>query len=136
MIIFDYVSHIIIGLLVGYGLDYFLLRFTLLEMLFYYGFIIVGSVLPDIDTPKSYLGHKFKSLSSFIYEVFGHRTLTHSILLITVSFFIITITWGINTAIAGLTIGSVMHVLGDMLDGKVACLYPINKKKIGFMVKK
>jgi inner membrane protein len=133
VVVFDYISHIIIGCLVGFGLDYFLLRFTLLEIIFYYGFIIIGSVLPDIDTPKSYLGHKFKLLSNFIFEVFGHRTLTHSILLMTILFFISVMFWGINTIIAGLTIGSVMHVLGDMLTGKVACLYPFNKNKIGFI---
>jgi len=133
VIVFDYISHIFIGLLFGYGLDYFLLKFTLLEMVLYYFFIIIGSLLPDIDTPKSYLGHKFKLLSSFIFQVFGHRTLTHSILLITIIFFIVVIIWGMNTIIVGLTIGIVMHILGDMLTGKVACLYPMNKKKIGFL---
>ena len=135
MVIFEYYEHIAIGILTGYGLHYFLLRFTLLEMIFYYAFIVVGSLLPDIDTPKSYIGHKFKLLSTIIFQIVGHRTLTHSILLITIIFIIVSLIWGINTIIVGLTIGSVMHVLGDMLTGKVACLYPINKKKIGFIKK-
>jgi len=133
VIVFGYFEHIIIGILTGYGLHYFLLEFKLLEMILFYLFIIIGSLLPDIDTPKSYLGHKFKLLSSFIFEVFGHRTVTHSILLMTMIFFIVSLIWGLNTIIVGLTIGSVMHVLGDMLTGKVACLYPVNKKKIGFI---
>lgn len=40
----------------------------------------IGSLLPDIDTPYSYLGSRFKLISIPIYKIFGHRTITHSLL--------------------------------------------------------
>lgn len=52
VIILDWFSHISFAVLIGFGLDYLILDFTILEMILYYVFIVIGSVLPDIDTPK------------------------------------------------------------------------------------
>ena len=41
--------------------------------------VAAGSVLPDIDTEASIVGHVFHRLSGFIERKFGHRTLTHSV---------------------------------------------------------
>jgi inner membrane protein len=41
--------------------------------------VAAGSVLPDIDTGASIVGHAFHRLSGFIERKFGHRTLTHSV---------------------------------------------------------
>ena len=38
----------------------------------------VGSLIPDLDHPKSYLGKKFKTLSNTLNKLFGHRGLTHT----------------------------------------------------------
>lgn len=43
-----------------------------------YPFIILGAILPDIDTPNSYIGKLFLPVSRFLEKNFGHRTLTHS----------------------------------------------------------
>jgi inner membrane protein len=41
---------------------------------------LLGSSLPDIDCPNSFLGRIFSGVSSWINSKYGHRTITHSIL--------------------------------------------------------
>ena len=126
----NYMEHISVNIIVCFGLDYFLLDFNIIESVFFYTAVILGSILPDIDTPKSYLGHKFKILSTILYEAFGHRTLTHSILFITIVFFISALFTGVNSVNAGLMLGSLLHILGDMTTASgVAAIYPVSRKK-------
>ena len=40
----------------------------------------VGSLLPDIDHPSSYLGKRHKMVSGVTNKAFGHRGITHSLL--------------------------------------------------------
>ena len=42
--------------------------------------LVVGSLLPDIDTTTSGTGRFVKPVSKLIETKFGHRTLTHSLL--------------------------------------------------------
>ncbi|WP_018250272.1 metal-dependent hydrolase [Orenia marismortui] len=44
-------------------------------------FIILGSLLPDIDHPQSTIGRVFFFISHPINKSFGHRNLTHSLVL-------------------------------------------------------
>lgn len=126
-------EHIGVGLAVCFGLDYLLLDFNIVETVLFYISVIIGSVLPDIDTPKSYLGHKLKIISTVIYELLGHRTATHSILVITVLFFISVLFSGINAINSGLVLGALLHSLGDMTTySGVAAIYPISKKRYKF----
>ncbi|VEB43121.1 Inner membrane protein ydjM [Chromobacterium violaceum] len=41
---------------------------------------LAGSLLPDIDHPKSWLGRRIPFLSRPISYLFGHRGITHSLL--------------------------------------------------------
>lgn len=130
----NYMEHIAVGLFVCFGLDFFLIKFTIIETVLYYIGVTIGSILPDIDTPKSYLGHKFKFISTIINQAFGHRTATHSILVITVLFFISVIAFGMNTFNVGLMLGALFHVLGDMTTHSgVAVVYPVSKKRYKFI---
>lgn len=116
--------------MVGYGLDYLLLNFTFKEMLFYYAFIVIGSVLPDIDTPYSYLGKRLRPISDIIYKTLGHRSATHSIIIITIAFFVGVLIWDINAIIVGLLIGTLIHILGDTATPQGVCIaWPLNKKR-------
>lgn len=127
-------EHIAVGIIVCFGIDYLLLDFNIIETVFFYAAVIFGSVLPDIDTPKSYLGHNFKILSTIISETFGHRTVTHSILVITVLFFISVLFTGINSINTGLVLGALLHSIGDMTTAHgVAAIYPISKEKYKFI---
>ncbi len=42
--------------------------------------VTLGSVLPDIDEPKSYIGRRSKGVSVVVKRLFGHRGMMHSIL--------------------------------------------------------
>lgn len=42
--------------------------------------VCLGSLLPDIDHPKSYLGQKSRVVSEVTNKTFGHRGATHSLL--------------------------------------------------------
>jgi inner membrane protein len=45
---------------------------------------IIGAILPDIDHTKSLIGKIFYPLSKAIYRNFGHRTITHSLLIFSI----------------------------------------------------
>ena len=47
---------------------------------FYFIAAGVGSLLPDIDHPKSVVGKALKPISMFISSIFGHRGITHSLI--------------------------------------------------------
>ena len=50
--------------------------------LFGVGVLTIGALLPDIDTPKSFLGRIFFFVSHKIESKLGHRTITHSIIFV------------------------------------------------------
>lgn len=132
MIVFDnYQEHLSVAIITGIALDYFLLDLTLVDLVLFYPALFLGALYPDIDTPESYLGHKFSFISEPIFECIGHRTITHSIFLMTILFYIAYLLLGMNAFLSGFTIGFMTHVLGDLTNGKVAILYPLRKKKYG-----
>lgn len=132
MIVFDnYQEHLSVAIITGIALDYFLLDFTLVEIMLFYPALLLGALYPDIDTPNSFLGHRFNFISEPIFECIGHRSITHSIFLMTIFFCIAYLVWGINAILAGFTLGFLTHVLGDLTNGRVQILYPMSKKKFG-----
>lgn len=104
--------------------------------------VMVGSLLPDIDHPRSKIGSKFPFvlIAYPLYLLFGHRQGTHSPLFVMMIAFISFSTYWLfnDTAYAsyllwmaiGATVGTLSHVVGDgFFDGGVPLLYPISKKK-------
>ncbi|MDF2879478.1 MAG: hypothetical protein K0R54_35 [Clostridiaceae bacterium] len=120
---------------------------------------IIGSLLPDIDHMKSYIGRRFIILSFLINKIFGHRGITHyfipCIIFICCLFFINPLLDEAIQPIAfystiGLAIGIFSHLLLDYLNkfgirnggiiesivsiviivGTVMILYPNNFNKI------
>ena len=55
---------------------------------------VIGSIMPDLDHPRSAVGRIFFFLSVPLERKFGHRTVTHSLL-----------GWAIGTAVAAVLIG-------------------------------
>ena len=117
--------------LIGVGLDYLILEFALMEMVLFYPGLLLGALYPDIDHPGSFLGRRFDFISKPINEVYGHRTVTHSLFMMTVIFFIAVLFWGVHPFLAGFTVGFLTHVLGDLTNGRVQLLYPLNKREFG-----
>jgi inner membrane protein len=48
------------------------------------GLAVAGSLSPDIDHPKSWVGRRVKFISVPISKIFGHRGITHSIVAVAV----------------------------------------------------
>jgi inner membrane protein len=82
-------------------------------LLLEYIVVMFGSLLPDIDHPRSTLGRKLPFLSYPINKIFGHRKMTHSILFVGAMFFLGDY---FNFVIVEyLAIGAALHLLGDYL---------------------
>jgi len=79
------------------------------------GLALLGSLLPDIDHPKSWLGKRFGPFSSGIASALGHRGLTHSALAVAVC------TWGLSRGgaprwvVDPLAVGYLSHLAADLL---------------------
>lgn len=131
MIVFDgYDEHIAVALFTGFVLDYFVLNLNIIDTAMFYPALLLGAIYPDIDMTNSFIGRRVL-LSGIISFFFMHRTITHSIFLMTIIFYIAYLLWGVNAILAGFTIGFVTHILGDLTNGRVAILYPLRKKKFG-----
>ncbi len=80
---------------------------------------LFSSLLPDLDHPRSYLGCKFKLISFFLSNYFGHRKITHSLfgmLFFFVFIFFMNIFY-FNfdfDVIIGIYLGYFSHILADM----------------------
>lgn len=88
--------------------------------------MVAGSLLPDIDQPRSMFGKLFFFVSIPLNKFFGHRKLIHSILL-----------WGMLSVLGGLFfkpvmwlgLGGVSHCLLDCWNTKgVELLSPVTEK--------
>ena len=102
---------------------------------------VVGSLCPDIDTPNSKVGSKMllKPISILINKLFGHRTITHSVivsllmttlLISSTSIFSGTLGFIYTNIIIGFCTGWFSHLLLDIITIKgIPIYYPIIKKK-------
>ena len=100
----------------------------------------IGSLAPDVDHPESKVGRKFilKPISIFINKVFGHRTITHSVVMsifMTIILLSSTLLFtGISNfiysnIIIGFCVGWFSHLLLDLLTVKgIPVFYPFIKK--------
>ena len=79
------------------------------------GLALAGSLLPDIDHPKSWLGHRLRPVSRTVSKVFGHRGVTHSALTVGAC------VWGLlhdgapRWVVAPLAVGVLSHLAADLL---------------------
>jgi inner membrane protein len=92
-------------------------------------FFFLGSLLPDIDEPNSYIGRKLPFISTFFGHIFTHRGFTHTLLfsLIPIALFNFT---GLSLFVF-LSMGILSHCVGDMLTkgGIIGFFYPFFKNK-------
>ena len=82
---------------------------------------LLGSVLPDIDTPESMIGRH-------VYIPIEHRTLTHAIWIPLILFGLAVLWWGSFSGFVafGLSLGWFSHIAVDGLStGGVAYLWPM-----------
>jgi len=97
----------------------------------------VGSVLPDIDHPKSFIGNRTRGFSDGIGVVFGHRGLAHSIagvvfFLIAARFLLTSFQLPLGLA-DWLMVGYIAHLVEDSFSkAGVAWLQPVYNRRIQF----
>ncbi|MEN1969703.1 metal-dependent hydrolase [Lentibacillus sp. N15] len=92
----------------------------------------IAGVIPDLDEPKSKFGKVIFPISLPVNKIFGHRTLTHSLLfavILSAILYPFTQKWIWLATLVGL----LAHVAGDMLTGTVKFLYP-SKKSVGIRI--
>jgi inner membrane protein len=87
---------------------------------------MVGGLLPDLDTPRSWLGRRIPLVSAAIGGIFGHRQFTHSALAVVLLTVGLVYVMQAQVAFAGgLIVGYLSHVLGDYLTPRgVPFLWP------------
>ncbi len=100
-------------------IKYFCLKYNI-NLLILILFSLFSSLLPDIDHINSFIGNKFKNISYFIYKIFGHRTITHSLIILYLLYILIFnikfLFYNISISIKyGVFIGYLSHILADML---------------------
>jgi membrane-bound metal-dependent hydrolase YbcI (DUF457 family) len=88
-------------------------------------FSVLASIVADIDEVNSTIGSKLRFLSAIIHFLFGHRTLTHSLLFLGGTYYLIYLLWP-NLALAWL-IGYSVHIFLDLLTKGVVLFWPLPK---------
>ena len=96
--------------------------------------ILVGSLLPDIDEPKSFIGRKFPIISRIFSISFSHRGFTH-FLIFPLIFVIIGAICAhdiITPCLFALAYGIFLHQVGDMLtiSGIPHYFFPLRQKAV------
>ncbi len=99
---------------------------------------IIGSVLPDIDSPRSYIGRVLPYASIPIERQWGHRTITHSLLcLLALSVMIWPLLIYQIPCYAALLLGYLSHIVADcatksgvplFYPHSAACVFPGSAK--------
>jgi inner membrane protein len=91
---------------------------------------MLGSLLPDIDHPKSFVGRRLWFISVPIASVFGHRGMTHSLLAIGLWVWLMTcgLAWEQDMVVAA-AVGYLTHLAGDwMTVGGIPLLWPWRRR--------
>jgi inner membrane protein len=120
------------GGIVFTGLFCSLFSINIFENPLYISFTLFGSLLPDVDHTKSYIGKAFYPLAKYIATNYGHRTITHSLLFIlsvySLSLFVEQ-NFSINYHISTILFFSVFsHFLFDMVTvSGIPLFYPFYK---------
>lgn len=93
------------------------------------GVATICALLPDIDQPQSTIGNKIPLIPTLIQNLFGHRTLTHSLTFnIPLAFFLLWVFPGFTPLLLPMFIGIMSHIVLDTMNIKgVRLLYPYKK---------
>lgn len=124
-----YKTHIIGGTALAVLVHKYGLNMPELEMIGYYTGAMIGSLLPDLDHPNSWI-----SRNTFIlyypFHKLGHRKATHSLLAVILLLIVLSLFFGINNIVLGIVLGYLSHLILDMFNPLgVPLLYPLIKDK-------
>ncbi len=123
----QYRTHIVTSITVGAAIAaYSSIPFTLS----YTVGVMIGSLLPDIDEPNSYVGRRSFGIAKTMKKVFGHRGMTHSLVALLIMAYLLLRTSD-SFFFMGIIIGYALHILEDLFSMQgVPLFWPFRKKKI------
>jgi inner membrane protein len=81
----------------------------------YLGLVVAGSLLPDIDHPKSWVGRRVRPISTAMAATFSHRGITHSAIAVIGLIALLLHAGYRRGGISALAIGYLSHLAADML---------------------
>ncbi|WP_428536308.1 metal-dependent hydrolase [Rhodopila sp.] len=81
----------------------------------YLALAVAGSLLPDIDHPKSWVGRRTRPVSTAIASALGHRGITHSAIAVIALAALLLHAGYRRGGVAALAIGYLSHLAADML---------------------
>jgi inner membrane protein len=79
------------------------------------GLVVAGSLLPDIDHPKSWVGQRTRPVSTALAAVFGHRGVTHSAIAVLGLLVLLVHAGYRRSGVAAIVVGYLSHLAADML---------------------
>ncbi len=92
------------------------------------GLALLGSVLPDIDHPSSWIGRRGWFASAPIAALCGHRGFTHSVLAVLGGLALLSAD-GFGGWSVPLVIGYLSHLAGDLVTaGGIPLLWPMKRR--------
>ncbi len=81
----------------------------------YLGLSVAGSLLPDIDNPRSWVGQRTRPVSTALAKVLGHRGITHSAVAIVGLVVLLMHAGRWRGAEAAVIVGYLSHLAADLL---------------------
>lgn len=88
----------------------------------------VGSLLPDIDHPSSWVGRRSRPVSTLVSGLFGHRGITHSAVAVVALIVVLTHGGYARVVTAALAVGYLSHLAADMLTPRgLRLAWPLRK---------
>lgn len=120
-------THVVGGLATGLLFLYVNDDVVIREEVPFLAATVIGSLLPDICSPNSKIGRKLPILSRIASGTFGHRTFTHSLLMLVLLHMSFTklLEWPFYIE-HGLMLGIVSHLVLDALTRKgIQFLWPL-----------
>ena len=122
-------THIAFGFLVGLAA---LKIFNPLNTRLFFVLVLIGSVLPDIDHPKSKVGKKIKPIG-FLFE---HRGFFHSFVFLALIHALLFVFFRGNIFVMPLVIGYTSHLFIDCFNHRgIMPLHPFSKFRIKGLIK-
>ncbi len=125
------ITHVVIG-----TTGYVFLKTQILDSPFTpleFGAVFIGSLIPDIDHPKSWLGKRLWFISHPLARIFGHRGLTHSLLGLAIISILVCIGFSSQLqeriTILAFCLGYSLHLLADWnTSSGIPLLWPSSKR--------
>ena len=106
-------SHVVVGVAAWIGVGP-LLGHSAVDV-FYLGLAVVGSLLPDVDHPASWVGRRSRPFSTVVAALLGHRGFTHSAIAVLGLVALLSQAGYRHGAVSALAVGYLSHLAADML---------------------